>query len=497
MTALATIPDFDVGTEIARVNRNVEAIQHLIKEHMKEGVHYAIIAPGEKRGGSRSSVGGLDNRPKHSLLKPGAELLCMMFKLSPEYEYTVNDLKGGHREYVFTCTIRHGGSIIGQGVGSCSSQEVKYRYRGGWEKTDKPIPREYNELKKNGDFKKISALLGGPEYAVRQVDGEWCVARKGEKVENPDIADTFNTVLKMAKKRAMVDAILTATAASSVFTQDLADDLENLDDLPEPDDVPGEATNKGSAPKPPTSQSSDPPPKSPPASEADKAGVIGAFGAKGVSVAELCRIVGGKPVADWSVTDIAYFRDEYKRRGFAKKADSAPPATEQSAPPQSESPSVATPAADPLAELRRRAIAALESIPEASRESAKKAAGITGIATADENKLNVFIAVAANFAADAPAANPIDIINACADRIRNLGIADKPAWVNKVMACFAGTFDWSVPGKVPLTTAMDCEKHVATLEKLCERRRPKAMDDWIQAAESIVNGDSPAQEPWA
>ena len=43
------------------------------------------------------------------------------------------------------------------------------------------------------------------------------------RVENSDLADTYNTVLKMAKKRALVDATLTATAASDIFTQDLED----------------------------------------------------------------------------------------------------------------------------------------------------------------------------------------------------------------------------------------------------------------------------------
>jgi hypothetical protein len=40
-------------------------------------------------------------------------------------------------------------------------------------------------------------------------------------VENEDIADVFNTVLKMGKKRAFVDAVLSATAASDIFTQDI------------------------------------------------------------------------------------------------------------------------------------------------------------------------------------------------------------------------------------------------------------------------------------
>jgi len=49
------------------------------------------------------------------------------------------------------------------------------------------------------------------------------VSQAAGRVENTDLADTYNTVLKMAKKRALVDATLTATAASDIFTQDLED----------------------------------------------------------------------------------------------------------------------------------------------------------------------------------------------------------------------------------------------------------------------------------
>ncbi len=48
------------------------------------------------------------------------------------------------------------------------------------------------------------------------------------KLENDNPADDYNTVLKMAKKRALVDAVLTATAASDIFTQDLEDITANM-----------------------------------------------------------------------------------------------------------------------------------------------------------------------------------------------------------------------------------------------------------------------------
>ena len=51
--------------------------------------------------------------------------------------------------------------------------------------------------------------------------------QKAGKVENPDIADCYNTVLKISKKRAYVDATIAATAASDIFTQDLEDLTES------------------------------------------------------------------------------------------------------------------------------------------------------------------------------------------------------------------------------------------------------------------------------
>jgi len=43
------------------------------------------------------------------------------------------------------------------------------------------------------------------------------------RVQNPDVADTINTVLKMAKKRAHVDAAIALARCSDMFTQDVED----------------------------------------------------------------------------------------------------------------------------------------------------------------------------------------------------------------------------------------------------------------------------------
>lgn len=152
------------------VREQVNAIQHLMAAVLKEGTHYGKI-PGT----------GKDAKP--SLLQPGAEKIAQMFHLVPKYSYQMRELPGGHREYDFVCTLvgYSDGAVAGEGYGLCSTMESKYRYRNEW--------------------------------------------RNGQKYrqENPDIADTYNTVFKMAKKRAFVDAVKSTTAASDIFTQDVED----------------------------------------------------------------------------------------------------------------------------------------------------------------------------------------------------------------------------------------------------------------------------------
>lgn len=56
---------------------------------------------------------------------------------------------------------------------------------------------------------------------------------KERKYQRSDFAGNLNTILKMAKKRSYVDAILTACHGSGVFTQDIEDIASNVQSLPE------------------------------------------------------------------------------------------------------------------------------------------------------------------------------------------------------------------------------------------------------------------------
>ena len=196
---------------VQQVLTHVALIQQIMSAAMKEGEHYGRIP-------------GCGDKP--TLLKPGAEKLCLLFRLAPAYDVEERQLERGHREYRVTTTLT---SImtqvrIGQGVGSDSTLENKYRFRAGpVETTERAVPRVYWDLRQD-DPAKAQELIGGKGFTVKKVDGQgWMVAKGGEKVETDNPADYYNTVLKMAKKRALVDAVLTATAASDIFTQDLED----------------------------------------------------------------------------------------------------------------------------------------------------------------------------------------------------------------------------------------------------------------------------------
>lgn len=198
--------EMTVQTIVDRKRKIVEVLEAV----MKEGEHYGRIP-------------GTGTKP--SLFKAGAEVLATTFGLAPTFKIERTDLPGGHREYEITCTLVHiaTGAIVGEGVGCCSTMESKYR----WRKAERSCPK----CNKQGTVLKSKNESEG-YFCWRKKDGCGATFPPGDKsiegqevgrVENPDIADTWNTVLKMAKKRAQVDCTLTAVGASDLLTQDLED----------------------------------------------------------------------------------------------------------------------------------------------------------------------------------------------------------------------------------------------------------------------------------
>lgn len=207
--------DFMLGLNELKNRANM--VTSIKQQIMRNGVHFGTVP-------------GCGDKP--TLLKNGAELLCMAFKLAPDAKVEISDLGNGHREYTVTTTLSSivTGTPISTGLGSCSTMESKYRYRNDVELTGKPIPSDSKERK--AEYRRQG-------YGMKKVNGTWEWV-KFVKIENPDIADTYNTVLKMASKRSLVDAVLKATGGSCEFTQDIEDmappaaydDYSVMDDAP-------------------------------------------------------------------------------------------------------------------------------------------------------------------------------------------------------------------------------------------------------------------------
>lgn len=233
--SVVNFEDYAMSTEA--VVRQVNVIQAVMKSVMKVDEHYGTIT----------------GCKKPSLYKPGAEKLGFTFRLAPEYDVRTINMANGHREYQVKCRLRHipTGTMVGEGEGSCTTMEGKYRYRGGEkEGTGQAIPKEYWNLKNAGKADEALDLIGGPGFAPGKIDGKWEICSIGEKVEHDNPADYYNTCLKMAKKRAHVDAILTATAASDIFTQDVEDMSEVMPNAPTTQQTGTQATTE----KPPVKQ---------------------------------------------------------------------------------------------------------------------------------------------------------------------------------------------------------------------------------------------------
>jgi hypothetical protein len=208
---VATLDSFALTPESVLGRKRV--LNQVMQSVMKKDEHYGIIP-------------GCGKKP--SLLKPGAEAISSTFQLCPKYEINKVELGNGHREYEIVCNLHTpDGGFVGSGVGSCSTMEGKYRYRTGeGEVTGIPVPKAFWDSRNPQILKQTAndAGIEGDKFGTKKDDsGKWMISTHGERVEHDNPADYYNTVLKMGKKRAFVDAVLTATGASDIFTQDIED----------------------------------------------------------------------------------------------------------------------------------------------------------------------------------------------------------------------------------------------------------------------------------
>jgi hypothetical protein len=173
-----------------------------------------------------TDFGTIPGTPKPTLLKPGAEKIVKLLRCADTYEIIeeIKDFDKPLFSFMVRCRLiwMATGEIVSEGLGECNSYEAKYR----WRQKQRSCPTCNAEAiivskieGSRGDFYCFPRKGGcGANY---HADDPAITDQKSGRVENDDIFSQVNTLLKMAKKRALVDAALSAGRLSDIFTQDL------------------------------------------------------------------------------------------------------------------------------------------------------------------------------------------------------------------------------------------------------------------------------------
>jgi len=201
MTSLALPDEQTFRRDIQAINR----FQQVVRANMVPGQDYGVI-PGTQ---------------KPTLLKPGAEKIAKLLGLADLYDIIDRQEEWDKPffRYLVKCSLTSvaSGATISEGLGECNSMESKYRWRWIGER----------DLPSGVDKSKLVS-----QERRSKTGGHWMMYR----LENEDIFSQVNTILKMAKKRALVDAALSAGRLSNVFTQDLEDGgIIDIPPEPKPD----------------------------------------------------------------------------------------------------------------------------------------------------------------------------------------------------------------------------------------------------------------------
>lgn len=144
-------------TAITNTASHYELLVSFVKSQMLPGTDFGVIP-------------GTNSKPV--LLKPGAEKLCRLFSLRPQFDLiqSVVNFDKPLFHYHYRCSLFRNGELTGQGDGNCNTLEQKYQKQ---------------------------------KYRVY---------------------DLCNTVCKMSQKRALVAAVLVCCGVSEFFTADLIED---------------------------------------------------------------------------------------------------------------------------------------------------------------------------------------------------------------------------------------------------------------------------------
>ena len=216
--------DDTVAMAVSLATQNVQLVERLLGARtLRTGIDYGVI-PG---------TGNKNAKPV--LLLPGAQKLCAAFQMSPSFRVNDQLKEFGDTPFMYVeieCVLTHQitGVTIASAIGSCNTRETRYAFRWLYENEVLAAGLDPATLKK----KSFKGKDGSSWYHTYQAP-----------TPPSEVYSTFNTVLKIAQKRALVSAVYNATGAAEFF--DPAIDLDEADVMYDSGDQQGTSSAPSSS----------------------------------------------------------------------------------------------------------------------------------------------------------------------------------------------------------------------------------------------------------
>lgn len=178
-------PDLKFAYSPQQAGEWMRSLQEYRKAVLTESTDYGII-PGTKQ---------------PTLYKPGAEKLLMVAGLGFTILKVEDDDSRTHQGVTYRCTVRRGAQIVAECDGYAGMDESRFY-----------VSQADAEAKERANAEKWNKAPNATKFVEYRAP--------------------WNSVCKMAQKRAMVGATLNALAASGIFTQDLEDEIPSTPVVP-------------------------------------------------------------------------------------------------------------------------------------------------------------------------------------------------------------------------------------------------------------------------
>lgn len=173
---------------IAETKQQIGLLQEMARDILKRGIDYGRV-PGT---------------PQDSLWDPGASTITSAFNCFPG-DRRILSLRDDSDKIAAVVEVplisRATGKVMAAGVGAASTLEAKYKYR--WVKAGEARQLGYDEEALKSLRTRIDKTTDEVEY----------------RIPNPEHGELLNAILKMASKRAEVDAAESLPGVASVLRQ--------------------------------------------------------------------------------------------------------------------------------------------------------------------------------------------------------------------------------------------------------------------------------------